>query len=105
MKQNSKSEFIKIVRDEGSKYNPPMIQKGTVKSVNPMQIVVGELPLFENNLDMDKRLLGYTETVIIKDDTGTKSATIVHEPVLDINDVVFLYPIENGQKYIVFGVV
>lgn len=100
MKQNSYTEFIGIIRDEGSKNNPPTIQLGVVASINPIQILVGELPLFQDNLYINKQLLGYSETVLI----NGNSETIVHNSILTVNDTVFLYPVENNQKYIVLGV-
>ena len=101
MKQNSCNEFINMMRDEGSKYNPPTVQLGVVTSISPIQIKVGELPLFENNLYINKQLLGYEETVII----NGNSETIEHNSILAVNSTVFLYAVENGQKYVVLGVV
>lgn len=100
MKQNSYTEFIGMMRDEGSKNNPPTIQLGVVASINPVQILVGELPLFQDNLYIDKQLLGYEETVLINGNSGT----ITHNSILAVNNTVFLYPVENNQKYIVLGV-
>lgn len=110
MKQNSSAEALLIMRDEGSKYNPPMVQLGTVKSINPIQIEIGDLPLFQENLKINKDLLEWDETVNITtsasgSDSHTHTITSIHHPSkLQIGATVFLYPINNNQIYIVFGV-
>lgn len=111
MKQNSYAEFLLMMRDEGSKYNPPTIQLGVVKSIAPIQIALGELPLFENNLYINKYLLEWDETVIAttgagSSDSHTHQLTSIHHPCkLAINDSVILYEIEKNKKYILLGVV
>lgn len=111
MRQNSTSEFLDIVQDEGSKNNPPMLQLGQVKSVNPLQIAVGDLPLSVENLYINKILLDYDETVVATTsasggDSHTHDITTIHHnSILKINNTVILYPVNNGQMYIVLGVV
>lgn len=111
MKQNSSTEFLLMMRDEGSKYNPPMIQLGQVKSISPLQIALGDLPLFQENLYINKFLLDWDETIVATtgaggSDSHTHQLTAIHHnSILAINDTVIIYPVENGQKYIVLGVV
>lgn len=101
MLRNPYAETILMMRNEGSKNNPPMLQLGEVKSISPIQIIIGELPLNESNLYINKQLLGYTETATINGNTQI----IVHESTIAVNDTAILYPVENGQKYILLGVV
>ncbi|NSB17430.1 DUF2577 domain-containing protein [Clostridium beijerinckii] len=111
MKQNSTTEFLLMMRDEGSKNNPPMLQLGQVKSINPLQIALGDLPLFEENLYINRFLLDYDETVVATTSAGGSDShthditAIHHNSILKVNDTVILYPINNGQMYIVLGVI
>ena len=106
MKQSWEEILINGNREDGKYYNSPSICVGIIKSVNPIQITYGELPLNKNNLLINKQLLDWTETVNITTDTvGTHNNTITsieHKSCLKIGDSVLLYPI--GEKYAVLGV-
>lgn len=104
---NQYEQLINIMRNQGAVSNPPTLDFGVVKSINPLQIVKGELPLFQENLYISKDLLGYTENVSITINGNTNNATIVHDSVFQVDNTVILYPVasEENQKYIVLGVI
>lgn len=107
MKQTWEEILINGNREDGKYYNAPSICIGVVNSVNPIQILYGELPLNEKNLLINKQLLDWTETVNITTSTnGTHNHTITsieHKSCLNIGDSVLLYQI--GEKYVVLEVI
>lgn len=105
MRHNDYQEILLMMQNQGSKCNPPEIQFGIVESVSPIQIIKGELPLFEDNLHIRKTLLGYTENTTITDSSGTRTATIVHDSIIEEKDTAILYEIEKNKKYLLLGVV
>ena len=96
-------------REDGKYHNPPSMQIGVVKSIEPLQIVYGDLPLGRDNLLIDKRLIDYTEEVEATTDTSHEHSHVIkeikHKSILKINDRVVLYEISEGSKYYVMGVI
>ena len=107
MKQTWEEMFISGTRQDGKYYNSDDIVIGVVKSISPIQISYGELPLNGENLLINRQLLDWTETVECTTSTNNTHShtitTIKHKSCLNIGDSVLLYRI--GDKYAVLGVV
>lgn len=71
---NPYSSLIKIIREQGSKFNPPSIQIGNIVSVNPLTVTIGELQLTENNLLIADYLLDNTVEMAIPQVSATGTA-------------------------------
>lgn len=104
MNQDWKEGLINIFRDEGKYYNHSDLMVGVVKSLAPLQIVIGDLPLNRNRLYVDRILEGYTEKVNMNINNEDTTATITHPSVLQVGDSVFLYEVSD-TKFYVMGVV
>ena len=107
MKQTWEEMFISGTRQDGKYYNSDDIVIGVVKSISPIQILYGELPLNRENLLINRQLLDWAETVESTTSTNERHShsitTIKHKSILNIGDSVLLYRI--GDKYAVLGVV
>ena len=107
MKQSWEEIFINGCREDGKYHNPESIVIGIVKSISPIQILYGELPLNENNLLINRQLLDWTETIEATTSTNNDHShsitEIKHKSILNIGDRVILYRI--NEKYVVLGVI
>ena len=107
MKQTWEEMFINGTRQDGKYYNSDDIVIGVVKSISPIQISYGELPLNRENLLINRQLLDWTETVECTTSTNNTHShtitTVKHKSCLQVGDSVLLYRI--GDKYAVLGVV
>ena len=106
MKQSWEEIWLNGNREDGKYYNSDDIVIGVVKSISPIQILYGELPLNRENLLINKQLLDWTETVECTTSTNNDHShtitTIKHKSCLNIGDSVLLYRI--GDKYAVLVV-
>ena len=107
MKQSWEEMWLNGNREDGKYYNSDDIVIGVVKSISPVQILYGELPLNGENLLINRQLLEWTETVECTTSTNNDHShtitTIKHKSCLNIGDSVLLYRI--GDKYAVLVVV
>ena len=107
MKQSWEEMWLNGNREDGKYYNSDDIVIGVVKSISPIQILYGELPLNRENLLINRQLLEWTETVECTTSTNERHShtitSIKHKSILNIGDSVLLYRI--GDKYAVLGVV
>ena len=107
MKYTWEEMFINGTRQDGKYYNSDDIVIGVVKSISPIQISYGELPLNRENLLINRQLLDWTETVECTTSTNERHShtitSIKHKSILNIGDSVLLYRI--GDKYAVLVVV
>ena len=107
MKQSWEEMWLNGNREDGKYYNSDDIVIGVVKSISPIQILYGELPLNRENLLINRQLLDWTETVECTTSTNNDHShtitAIKHKSYLNIGDSVLLYRI--GDKYAVLGVV
>ena len=107
MKQSWEEMWLNGNREDGKYYNSDDIAIGVVKSISPIQISYGELPLNRANLLINRQLLDWTETVECTTSTNNDHShtitTIKHKSCLNIGDSVLLYRI--GDKYAVLGVI
>ena len=107
MKQTWEEMFINGTRQDGKYYNSDDIVIGVVKSISPIQISYGELPLNRENLLINRQLLDWTETVECTTSTNNDHShtitTIKHKSCLQVGDSVLLYRI--GDKYAVLVVI
>lgn len=62
---NPYSSLIKIMREQGSKYNPPNVQIGNIESIDPLIVNIGELQLTKDNLLIADYLLDRTNKMTI----------------------------------------
>lgn len=108
MKQSWEEIMINGNREDGKYNNPPSMQIGVVKSVEPLQIAYGDLPLERNNLLINRQLLDYTEDIEATTEESNEHThsikSITHKSILKVNDTVILYEIVKGSKYYVVGV-
>ena len=107
MKQSWEEIWLNGNREDGKYYNSDDIVIGVVKSISPIQILYGELPLNRENLLINRQLLDWTETVECTTSTNNDHShsitTIKHKSCLQVGDSVLLYRI--GSKYAVLVVV
>ena len=107
MKQSWEEIWLNGNREDGKYYNSDDIVIGVVKSISPIQILYGELPLNRENLLISRQLLDWTETVECTTSTNNDHShtitTIKHKSCLQVGDSVLLYRI--GDKYAVLAVV
>ena len=107
MKQSWEEMWLNGNREDGKYYNSDDIVIGVVKSISPIQILYGELPLNRENLLINRQLLDWTETVECTTSTNERHShtitSIKHKSILNIGDSVLLYRI--GDKYAVLGAV
>ena len=107
MKQSWEEIWLNGNREDGKYYNSDDIVIGVVKSISPIQILYGELPLNRENLLINRQLLEWTETVECTTSTNNDHShtitTIKHKSCLQVGDSVLLYRIDD--KYAVLGVV
>ena len=103
MKQTWEEMFSNGTRQDGKYYNSDDIVIGVVKSIFPIQILYGELPLNRENLLINRQLLDWTETVECTTSTSDTHShtitTIKHKSCLQVGDSVLLYRIND--KYAV----
>lgn len=108
MKQSWEEMMINGGREDGKYNNPPSMQIGVINSLEPLQIVTGELVLNRKNLLINRQLLDYTEEIQAtteESDEHTHSIkNIIHKSILKVKDTVILYEIAEGSKYYVVGV-
>ena len=107
MKQSWEEMWLNGNREDGKYYNSDDIVIGVVKSISPIQILYGELPLNRENLLINRQLLDWAETVECTTSTNNDHShtitTIKHKSCLQVGDSVLLYRI--GDKYAVLAVV
>ena len=107
MKQSWEEMWLNGNREDGKYYNSDDIVIGVVKSISPIQILYGELPLNRENLLINRQLLDWTETVECTTSTNERHShtitSIKHKSILNIGDSVLLYRI--GDKYAVLVVI
>ena len=107
MKQSWEEIWLNGNREDGKYYNSDDIVIGVVKSVSPIQILYGELPLNRENLLINKQLLDWTETVETTTSTNNEHSHTIsyikHKQIFNIGDSVLLYKI--GDKYAVLCIV
>ena len=107
MKQSWEEMWLNGNREDGKYYNSDDIVIGVVKSISPIQILYGELPLNRENLLINRQLLEWTETVECTTSTNERHShtitSIKHKSILNIGDSVLLYRI--GDKYAVLVVI
>ena len=107
MKQSWEEMWLNGNREDGKYYNSDDIVIGVVKSISPIQILYGELPLNRENLLINRQLLDWTETVECTTSTNNDHShtitTIKPKSCLQVGDSVLLY--RTGDKYAVLAVV
>ena len=107
MKRSWEEMWLNGNREDGKYYNSDDIVIGVVKSIFPIQILYGELPLNRENLLINRQLLDWTETVECTTSTNNDHShtitTIKHKSCLQVGDSVLLYRI--GDKYAVLVVI
>lgn len=107
MKEHWADGINNLMREQGSYKNPESIVIGVIKTLNPIQIDYGGLPLNENNLLINKQLLDWIETIEATTSENNEHShtitTIKHKSCLNIGDSVFLYKI--NEKFLMIGVV
>ena len=107
MKQSWEEIWLNGNREDGKYYNSDDIVIGVVKSISPIQILYGELPLNRENLLINRQLLDWTETVECTTSTNERHShsitSIKHKSCLNVGDSVLLYRI--GDKYAVLVVI
>lgn len=70
--KNPYSEMVKIMQDQGAKYNPFSVQLATVLTSSPLTITAGELQLAGANLLVaDSLLLGYSRQINLPSTTAS----------------------------------
>lgn len=110
---NPYSGLINLMREQGSKYNPPGLILGEVKSPPPqINIKVGDIQLDKDNLYIADYLLpNYKRDYILEgtltlNDTSTYTTTgtttETTNDTLKIGDLVVLQKVENTNKFILF---
>ena len=117
-KTNPYESIINNMRNEGSKYNVPIMGVGIVRCLEPLQIDYAGLSLAREDLYINSLLLEYERqfTIPTQSTSGTTSGTdpngsvtsvgfsnkkIIQHIKLKVGSRVVLQPIENEQKYIV----
>lgn len=107
MKEHWADGINNIMREQGSYSNPESIVIGVIKSVSPIQIDYGGLPLNENNLLINRQLLDWTERIEVTTSENNEHShtisNIKHKSCLNIGDSVILYRI--NEKYVMLGVI
>ncbi|MGB9813537.1 MAG: DUF2577 domain-containing protein [Thermovenabulum sp.] len=128
MKKNPYSTLIKIMREQGAKYNPPSIQIGQVISPPPNIVIkIGDLQVDKDNILIADYLLPTYQRQIsipmtsgagimsseIVGDHGTHTHTIYQleisqgkiqtQDTLKSGDLVAVMPTEDRQTYIVLA--
>lgn len=127
MKDNPYSTLIRIMREQGAKYNPPSIQIGQVISPPPnIAIKIGDLQVDKDNiLIADYLLSDYRRQIAIPETTatGTMTTELADSPyvhahtitevgiqggiqftdTLKQGDVVAVIPTEDRQTYIILA--
>lgn len=85
---------------------------GKVTSISPLVIELGDLPLYESNIYMNKYLLAWDEEITVSNNDSTIQTVTIHHPSkLQINSYVGLYGLEwnevgkTYQKYILINVI
>ncbi|WP_407312036.1 DUF2577 domain-containing protein [Desulfosporosinus sp. SB140] len=92
--KNPYSEILKMMQDQGTKYNPFSVQLATVIADSPLTITVGELQLAGDNLLVADSLLNYYSREINLPSTtasgatsdGTISSLSIPDAVLEFTD-------------------
>ena len=104
---NFASDFVDLIRKEGSKNNPESIQIGIIKSLDPLQVAIGELALDKSDLYYDERIFGYIEFAEINyptdNDLVHRNVQIKHNSIVNLDSKLLLYKI--GNKHAVLGVI
>ncbi len=108
-KENPYSSILNTMREQGSMDNPPSLQFGVVKSINPLQIAYGDLPLNPCNLKIARHLKERIEEIEASTNTVDEHShsinSIKHKFQLNINDTVLLYEIIKSKLYVIVEVV
>lgn len=108
-KENPYNSILNTMREQGALNNPQSIQLGVVKSVNPLQVAYGDLPLNPSNLKISKHLKERLEEVEASTNTINEHShsinSIKHKLQLNINDTVLLYEIIKNKLYIIIEVI
>ena len=110
----------KVIKREAAKMIPDGLELGKVVQKDPLQIVIGgtTLPLNLNNLLISKHLLDNTRKISFRNidvemkypdsnvnrDMSTNQSLVLIHNCLEVNDLVLLQGINNGQKYILIDV-
>lgn len=127
MKNDPYSEMVSMMRNEGSKNNPPTIQFADVSSVEPLKIKLGDIELDKDNLLIADYLLsnysrqintplalnidGETELATVGDHGSHKhnisslkiSGSISFTDAFKKGDVVAVMPTGNVEKFVILA--
>lgn len=108
-KENPYESILNTMREQGALNNPPSLQFGVVKSINPLQIAYGDLPLNPENLKISRSLKERIEEIEASTNTVDEHShsinSIKHKFQLNINDTVLLYEIIKSKLYVIVEVV
>ena len=108
-KENPYESILNTMREQGALNNPPTLQIGVVKSINPLQIAYGDLPLNPDNLKISRSLKERIEDVEITTDIVNEHShsinSVKHKFQLNINDTVLLYEIVKNKLYVIIEVI
>lgn len=88
--ENPYTGILQIMREQGSKLNPPSISMGTVITKHPLTIKTGDLVL-----EYDDLVVNYD---LISDDNTSPKTTRLKD-----DDTVLMLPMGNNQQYIIIG--
>ncbi|MEA5008218.1 DUF2577 domain-containing protein [Clostridium tyrobutyricum] len=95
---SSYTKFLKMMRTQGSAYNPEGIKIATVITADPLTVIVDDLPLDKDNLLMADYLLnGYERTANIPSTSATK---VTFTDGLKENDMLAVIKISQ-KKYLI----
>lgn len=96
--KNPYSELVKIMQEQGAKFNPPTIEIGEVISPNPLKIRLGDLQIDKDNILINDFLLqGYQRQFKVNGITNEYEAI----DTLKKGDLLAILPTEDRQTYIV----
>ncbi len=105
-------KFLRNIENTSNNYiEIPEVSIGRVKSINPLQIMFKDLPLFQENLYINEELLEHTRefkslTGTIGDKTETISnGSILFGSSLKENDLVALREITKNKYLVMFKIV
>ncbi len=105
-------KFLRNIEHVSNNYiEIPEISIGKVKSINPLQIMLKDLPLFKENININPELLEHTRkfkslTGTIGDkETTISNGSILFESNLKENDLVALREITKNKYLVMFKIV
>ncbi|WP_294405273.1 DUF2577 family protein [uncultured Clostridium sp.] len=108
-KENPYKSILDTMEEQGSLNNPPALQFGIVKSVSPLQIACGDLPLNPDNLKISRSLKERIEEIEASTNTVDEHShsinSVKHKFQLNINDTVLLYEIVKNKLYVIIEVI